>query len=184
MNKVFKVLLVATSLAPILLTYWFIEQVSAYDNEVTILENIKSNYWVGVYYLGVAIGLVGVFLLILRLARKKLEALPVKIDEIKTADNESLTFVLVYLLPLASEASGSFSVPVLIFVAVLFFFIVMTSNSYHFNPLLNLFGYHFYEVKVSGGITYILLSRKDITNSRSVKTVHLLTEYVIIEKMK
>ena len=158
------------------------EQVVVYNGNASFFENAKSNYLAGWYYLVFAALLVLLFLLILKLAKTNLEVLPVEIDEIKTADNESLTFVLVYLLPLASQASGGFSIPVLIFVAALFFFIVMTSNSYHFNPLLNLCGYHFYEVKVSGGVTYILLSKKDITNSKSVKAVHLLTEYVIIEK--
>jgi len=58
----------------------------------------------------------------------------------------------------------------------------MTSNIYHFNPLMNFFGIHFYEVKIAGGINYILLSKKNISNSKSIKYAYQLTEYMILEK--
>jgi len=43
-------------------------------------------------------------------------------------------------------------------------------------------GYHFYEAKVKGGITYILLSKKNVSTSKSIKEVYHLTEYMILEK--
>jgi len=181
LNRAVKTLLVATSLAPILLTYWFIEVVNAYQKELGIVENVKLYWDTGIVFLVSTVLLVILCLVIIRLARTRSETLPISIEEIKTADNESLGFILVYLLPLASGISEGFSVPILVFVAVLFFFIVMTSNSYHFNPLLNFFGFHFYEVKVSGGINYILLSRKNITNSKSINHAHQLTEYMLLE---
>ncbi len=174
--------MVATSLSPILLTYWFIEQVKIYDSNCSVFENFIENVSVGYGLFLFTIVLVIICLFIIRLARKQLESLPIEIEEIKTADNESISFILVYLLPLASGITDKFNLPILIFVAILFFFIVMTSNSYHFNPLLNFFGYHFYEVKVQGGINYILLSKKNITNSKSIKFAHQLTEYMILEK--
>lgn len=182
MNKLIKILLVATSLAPILLTYWFVEQVNEYNSCNDFIENLKSNYLIGIGYLVSTCAFVIICLLIIKLARIKIETIPITIEEIKTADNESIGFIIVYLLPLATGISENFSLPILVFIATLFFFIVMTSNSYHFNPLLSFFGFHFYEVKVSGGINYILLSKKNITNSKSIKSTHQLTEYMILEK--
>jgi hypothetical protein len=182
MNRFFKILLVSTSIAPILLTYWFIEQVNSWNTTLSLFENILCNWKEGIYYLLATVTLLLIFGLIIRFAKSRLEELPVIIEEIKTADNESVAFIIIYLLPLANGISDSFSFPILVFVAIIFFFIVMTSNAYHFNPLLNLIGYHFYEAKIQGGITYILLSKKNITNSKSINSVFHLTEYMILEK--
>lgn len=181
MNKVIKLFLVLTSLAPVLLTYWFVEQSNSYNNTKTLIENCIANYKVGSFYIISTIVLVAVFWLILYLSKNKLEKLPIVIDEIKSADNESISFILVYLLPLASKIENSVNIPVLIFISVLFFIIVFTSNSYHFNPLLNFIGYHFYEVKVQGGVTYVLLTRDSINNSKNIKSVSLISEYTILE---
>jgi len=181
-NKFTKILLVLTSLAPILLTYWFVSQVQVYDDSINLLENIQCNYLVGFGLLitTVVLALVCAFLLIR--SKKELELIPVSISEIKTADNESLAFILVYLLPLANQVSDKINVAVLIFVGILFFFTVSTSNAYHFNPLLSFLGYHFYEVKLENGVTYILLSKNNISDCKKIKTVSQLTEYMIIEK--
>jgi len=120
MNKIIKILLVSTSLAPILLTYWFIEQVKNYDVSVSFLSNIKSNFFVGIGFLISTVILVLICLIIIKLAKNNLEVLPIVIDEIKTADNESLVFIIIYLLPLANGVTNNFSIPILVFIAVLF----------------------------------------------------------------
>ena len=182
MNKFFKSLMVATSIAPIMLTYWFIEQDRHWNQHKSILQNAINNWKIGIGFLIATITLITLFYFIIKLATKRLEELKVAIDEIKTADNETLSFIFVYLLPVANGTTQNISIPTLIFVAVFFFLIVAFTNAYHFNPLINLLGYHFYEVKITGGITYLLLSRKRIDNSKSIKDVYLLTEYIILEK--
>lgn len=174
--------MVATSIAPVLFTYWFVEQVNHWNDSIGVFENIKCNWFYGLGYQIATLVLVGIFLTIVRLAKTQLEVLKIAIEEIKTADNETVSFIIVYLLPLANGVTDSFNVPILIFIAIFFFFIVLSTNSYHFNPLINLVGYHFYEVKVKGGITYILLSKKNVSTSKSIKEVYHLTEYMILEK--
>ena len=43
--------MVATSIAPVLFTYWFIEQVNNWNNNINLLENIKCNWTIGIVYL-------------------------------------------------------------------------------------------------------------------------------------
>ena len=74
-------------------------------------------------------------------SRHGLESLPVKIKAVKTVDTEIVGFLLIYLLPLINQSHNAISLPVLVFVAVIFFFIVYNSHAYHFNPLLGMFGY-------------------------------------------
>ncbi len=182
LNRLTKILLVATSLAPILLTYWFTGQVNSYNNSLSWLENLKCNWNIGISLLITTIILTSFCRLIIFQAKKHLEVIPIEIDEIKTSDNEALGFVLVYLLPLAGQVTNNFNLPVLIFIGALFFFIVATSNAYHFNPLLSILGYHFYEVKLKSGVTYIMISKRNLRKSKKIEKVGLLTEYMIIDK--
>ncbi len=90
-------------------------------------------------------------------------------------------FVLVYLLPLINRSALDIDGFVLVFVAIMFFIIVLTTNSYHFNPLIGFFGYHFYEVTVEGGITFVLMTKKNLTNCKAVRSVVQVSEYMILE---
>ena len=58
-------------------------------------------------------------------------------------DKEIVGFLLVYLLPLINQSQSTITVPALVFVAVIFFFIIYNSHAYHFNSLLGFFGYRF-----------------------------------------
>lgn len=118
---------------------------------------------------------------LVRLSGKKLEKLPVKIQAVRTVDKEIVGFLLVYLLPLINQTSNTINLPTLIFIAVIFFFIVQNSHAYHFNPLLGLFGYHFYEATLEGNIAYVLVTKQNIADCKSISQVVQLTEYMILE---
>ncbi len=169
LNKAAKLTLVATSLAPICLTLWFVEFSKAWD------------WQAGWVYLLVAVLLTLLCGGLVWLSGKKLEKLPVKIKAVKTVDKEIVGFLLVYLLPLINQTSNTISLPVLIFIAVIFFFIVQNSHAYHFNPLLGFFGYHFYEATLEGDITYVLITKQNIADCKSISQVVQLTEYMILE---
>ena len=169
LNKAAKLALVATSLAPICLTLWFVEFSKAWD------------WQAGQQYLLAATLLSLLCAGLVWLSGKTLEKLPVRIKAVKTVDKEIVGFLLVYLLPLINQTNNTISVPVLVFISVIFFFIVQNSHAYHFNPLLGFFGYHFYEVTIDGEITYVLITRKNIADCKSITHVVQLTEYMILE---
>lgn len=163
LNKAAKLALVATSLAPIFLTLWFVELSSAWETALPWSQNLVSHWKAGSAYLLAALVLSGLCfgLVWLSASRHGLERLPVKIKAVKTVDKEIVGFLLVYLLPLINQSQSNISLPVLVFVAVIFFFIVYNSHAYHFNPLLGFFGYHFFEVTIEGDITYVLITRQN-----------------------
>lgn len=169
LNKVAKLALVATSLAPICLTLWFVEFSKNWD--------WQQGWGFLVTALLMSITCYG----LLRLSVGKLESLPIKIKSIRTADKEIVGFLLVYLLPLIKQSTNTISTPVLVFVASLFFLIVYNAHVYHFNPLLGFFGYHFYEVTIEGDITYVLITRQSITHCKGISRVVQLTEYMILD---
>ncbi len=179
LNKVAKLAMVATSLAPICLTLWFVEISNSWDSKQAIGKNIAANWQVGVLYLIAAVLMSLLCFGLIWLSGRNLEKLPVKIKAVKTVDKEIVGFLLVYLLPLMNQGSSTISVSVLAFIAVIFFFIVYNSHAYHFNPMLGFFGYHFYEVSIEGDITYVLITRQNITDCKSITQVVQLTEYMI-----
>ena len=181
LNKAAKLTLVATSLAPICLTLWFVEFSKVWDNKLTFLKNIATNWQVGWGYLAATVLMSLLCFLLVWLSGKNLEKLPVKIKAVKTVDKEIVGFLLVYLLPLINQSNNTISLPALIFIAVIFFFIVQNSHAYHFNPLLGFFGYHFYEATLEGDITYVLITKQNIADCKSINQVVQLTEYMILE---
>jgi hypothetical protein len=185
LNKAAKLTLVATSLAPICLTLWFVEFSKAWDNKLTIFQNMVANWQVGWGYLVATVLMSLLCFLLVWLSGRNLEKLPVKIKAVKTVDKEIVGFLLVYLLPLmntsVNQTNNPISLSVLVFIAVIFFFIIQNSHAYHFNPLLGFFGYHFYEVTIEGDITYVLITRQHIADCKSISQVVQLTEYMILE---
>ena len=185
LNKAAKLTLVATSLAPICLTLWFVEFSKVWDSKLTIGKNIAANWQVGWGYLAATVLMSLLCFLLVWLSGRNLEKLPVKIKAVKTVDKEIVGFLLVYLLPLmntsVNQSNNTISLSVLIFIAVIFFFIVQNSHAYHFNPLLGFFGYHFYEATLEGDITYVLITKQNIADCKSITHVVQLTEYMILE---
>lgn len=181
LNKAAKLTLVATSLAPICLTLWFIEFSQAWEAKLSFWQNVTTHWQAGWFYLFATAVMSLLCFLLVWLSSQKLEKLPVKIKAVNTVDQEIVGFLLVYLLPLINQTTHTISLSVLIFIAVIFFFIVQNSHAYHFNPLLGVFGYHFYEVTIEGDITYVLITRQNIADCKSISHVVQLTEYMILE---
>ncbi|NTW84408.1 MAG: hypothetical protein HGB36_13805 [Chlorobiaceae bacterium] len=163
-----KLLLVLTAFAPVMLTfaavYWF-------DNKQIL----------ALALIGGAILLVFACVTVIKLSATRLATNPVHIKTIKPADKEIVGFVLAYLLPLA-RGSQFDGVPMFIVLGV-FLLVVMTSNAYHTNPLLGLIGYHFYEVTIED-VGYTLLSKRNLHNSKAIKTVVSLTDYMLLDVTK
>lgn len=173
MSNFAKLLLVATSFAPVLLTLAFVDW------------RRGEPFWYPSCYLIAAAMLTVVCALVLREASRRLEVLRLPIESVKPADKEIVGFVLSYLLPLINTWNvARVDVWVLWFVIAILFMIVWTSNAYHFNPLLGLGGYHFYEVTTQNKISFILISRQDVRQASSIGEVVQLTEYMILERKK
>ena len=163
-----KLLLVATAFAPVMIifavVYWF-------DNQHDLAYKLLAG----------ALILVIVCVAVIRLAAQQLAKNPVTIKTIKPADKEIVGFVLAYLLPLA-RGSQFDGVPMFVVLGV-FFLVIMTSDAYHTNPLLGLIGHHFYEVTIED-VGYTLLSRRNLHNTKAIKAVVSLTDYMLLDATK
>ena len=165
-SKILQFIMVVVSLAPVFLTLSFL---SFFGKE--------QNFNLGILYLAITIIMVITSWFLINIAKFKLEILPIKIKSVTSADKEILSFVFVYLLPLISIDTKT-----LIFILILFFFIAYTTHIYHFNPILGLFGFHFYEIEIENGTKFILMTKKTLFNTKQIKEVVQASNYILIDK--
>lgn len=163
-SKIMQIMLVTTSISPVLLTFWFKEFSDKWD------------FRDGIFYLIAAIFLLILLYVLIKIAMHKLEKVPLKITQISNADKESIPFIFSYIIPLLEIDK-----PMVIFLLILFFFIIFTTNIYHFNPMLGILGYHQYEVNIEGGSIFILITKKTLINVDQIKKVSQLTNYILID---
>lgn len=163
-----KALLISTAIAPIALVY----------------------AWVafGEGQLGLAFSLIVICLLLviscivlLQRGKKDLERFPFKPQSVEAADRENVAFMLLYLSPLFTSQFSQLNMTLLIPTILIFLLLTATGYNYHFNPLLGLVGWHFYKVSSSEGVTYVLITKKQLRNTSQIAEVGQLTEYILID---
>lgn len=116
----------------------------------------------------------------LKKAAVKLTKISFAVDEIKAVDNEVVAYIVTYLFPLVAPAADV-SLTAQAVVLLILAFVLATTNAFTFNPLLTMMGYHFYEAKCSSGVTYLLLSRNDITDVKAVSHVGRLSRHLVVD---
>jgi hypothetical protein len=170
MNRLGKMLLVATSLTPIL--------------AVCGLNSLMHNRWeAAAWFFGIFVVFTLLFVYVLFVVRRMLPTQDMVTDKVKPADKEVLAFLLSYLLPFFARDSTEFTGEVLsaVIVVVVIGLIVFHSSAYTFNPLLAIIGFHFYEVE-SGGMTYLLITRHHLAKPQNKLVVRHLCDYIFIDE--
>ncbi|WP_454752054.1 hypothetical protein [Cupriavidus necator] len=166
-----KFLLALTAMSPVALT-WAVADYGrrGYDREQLIV-------------IGIAAILALCCMLVLQIGTRSLTKISFSVEELKAVDNEVVAYIVTYLFPLIAPASD-ISVPAQALVLGLLALVLSTSNAFTFNPVLSLLGYHFYEVKCSSGVSYLLLSRSDITDVKMVQKVGRLSKHLMLDLTK
>ncbi len=117
--------------------------------------------------------------LVIHQATRRLARISFVVNEVRAVDNEVVGYIVTYLFPLISpaEVNGASLGFVLLVLAV----VLSASHAFTFNPLLTLLGYHFYEVKCASGISYLLMSKSDITDVKQVRRVSKISNYLMLD---
>ena len=125
--------------------------------------------------------LAGICWLVLTKWAKRLETFPFKCESVEPADQENISFLLLYLSPLFVDKISDVNFNILVPALGVYAFLLATSYTYHFNPLISMMGWHFYKVGTKEGISYILLTRKRLRNIDRIEKVGQLTGYMLID---
>ena len=170
MNRFGKLLLVVSSLAPVFGAYAV--------NAVSRKENGAA-----AWYAGIGLGLAIVCLLIIHACHKHLAREPLKVKKVVVADKQTLTFLIIYLLPMLTRDVLTLEGDILTttYVFGIIGLAVYHSNAFTFNPILAFSGYHFYEVESQGGMTYLLLTKQIIRSQEKELSVVGISDYIFLE---
>jgi len=168
LNWLAKLLLTSTAIAPVLITYAWVAYQASEALQAAIL-------------LVACMTLIVICILVLRYARKHLERANFSATTVEAADRENMGFLLLYLLPLFTAQFDSLNWQVWVPAIAIFAAVVATGYSYHFNPLLGLMGWHFYKVGTEEGVTYVLITKKQLRRATGAIKVGQLTEYIVLD---
>lgn len=168
MNLLGNFLLTSTAVAPVVLVYAII---SLFENDLLL----------AFVLVGICAILVTLCLVLLKHISSHVPTSSLSITGIDSADKESLGIMVLYLVPFMRLSPSDFSWTLLIPVVALFVALVATGTSYHFNPLLNFFGWHFYKIDTKEGLKYLFITKKRPCNVRRPITVGELTKHTLID---
>ena len=164
LNSFAKILLMATSLSPVL-------------GAVAVNQFARHEpwpRWCG--WLIAAVLLVVLCWALLRYAARNAQQHQFCIKEFERNDKEVLAFLLAYLLPFVSSKDMAFSGEWLTgaYIFGVIFLVFAHAGAFHFNPVMGLLGYHFYSVKNGDGVSNLLISKAELRRpGKDVQTVRL-----------
>ena len=162
------ILLTGTAMAPVGLTY----------GAMAILEGA---YLPGLVLIAACLVLWLACLGLLATAKGTFERVNVAISSVELVDRDSMGILVLYLFPLIGGTFGELTWHLLVPLGVIFLSLVVTSHYHHFNPLLNLLGWHYFRIQTKGGISYLLISKRELRSSAELLVLAQLTKYTLIE---
>jgi len=168
MNKLARLLLTASSIAPVCFTLMFIGWMS------------DSNWLLKYSFFTCLISWV-LCISLIKVAERKLETLYKNVSTLSPANKEVTNYFLSYLFPLLGTDSIAEKKEYAIFFYISLLIYISFSENYNFNPVLSLHGYKFYEAEDDTGVGFVLISREIITDIKDKAfSVVQLTDYTYL----
>jgi len=142
---------------------------------------VAKHRWlaVAILFIGTC-GLLGMYLY-LRYAGR-LAPIQIKVAAVQRLDPEAMSYIVSYVIPFLAVPFGGWEQGV----ALSIFFLVLgvlyvNSNMIHINPMLNLTGYHLYEVTLENGGVHSLIAHRRVLRGATLYVVKL-GEDILLEK--
>jgi hypothetical protein len=152
LNWFARLLLVSTALSPIL--------GAVAVNQYTLKKPLSA--WLP--WVVISVFLVFICWALLRYVARSGQKHTIDIGQFEDKDKEVLAFLLAYLLPFAAAkdilAEVHWLTAAYVFGIILLVF--THARAVHFNPMMGLLRYHFYNVKDRDGVSMLLMSRREL----------------------
>lgn len=148
---------------------------------------IAMRGWSDSRYLGGGLAVVAIFSVVvlfifIRNARK-LTADKITVDSIISRDGDAMSYIVTYLLPFLavklSDVTDAASLGIVLFVIAVLY---VNSNMIYTNPVLNIAGYHIFEIQDAEGKTVALICKRAYVRTGSEIDVISIGDYVLLEK--
>lgn len=149
---------------------------------ISIVEFINKNYILALVFIILFVVLFVLQINIQRLASKKLVPKNINVTKLSRDDNSKISLLYIsYLGPflqLLINKKIDIIKAILILVGIL---LVVLSHKGLDNPILKVMGFKTYNIETEHGIDYILLSKRDIRDRKTIRKVFRLTENRLME---
>ncbi len=107
----------------------------------------------------------------------------IRVASVASRDGDAMSYIVTYLLPfLAVHLSDATDVGSLGIVILVIGFLYVNSNMIYTNPVLNIAGYHTFEVDDGDGKTTALICKRAYVRVNSELDVISMGDYVLLEK--
>lgn len=169
LGKALRILLALTAVAPLSVSLTYVFAAREQNLQLSLIAAFSC----------ILLGAIALW--VMEFAGKRLERLPVAIKKAKSADKEVIGFFLAYALPLVFKGGEVPDLGAWLLAAGILLFVLWSTHAMQANPVLGLFGFHFYEVETADGITYLLISKRRINSVQSIQHVVQLSEYGVLE---
>jgi hypothetical protein len=115
---------------------------------------------------------------------QRIGAFKVNLAGIQRRDGDAMSYIVSYVIPFMSVPFSGWEQGV----ALSIFFVVLgilyvNSNMIHINPMLNLGGYHLYEVTLEDGGVHSLISHRRVARGQPLAVIKI-GEDILLEKRK
>jgi len=128
--------------------------------------------WAAASLLAGCIGLVGLAVYIRTSSR--ISPLTISVENMSRHDGEAMSYIVTYLLPFialpSTDLASGISLAVFLLVLAILY---INSDMLHINPMLNLMGWHLYEVTLPNSETYTLIAKKRIRKGMKVQVIQM-----------
>lgn len=120
---------------------------------------------------------------LIQTCRRNLELIYIQVDTVSERDRLASCFSYIsYAIPMVTFFFSGINIYYLIFGSIFVILMFMRINGVADNPVLLLFGYHLYAVKLTTGVSdCTLISKRVIRNSTQIRRVHRMRDYLYLE---
>lgn len=176
MSKPIKILWTVISYAPLMLVCG----IAVFIDSLTT-KQVTEKVWVGCLVFGIGIICIFVCRVLLAFAKKHLPQRKLSVISASPGDTNSLSSMIAYLLPVVTLSITDVNLWVLCAMIALIILMLLWTKAIFVNPIVYFWGYRYYDIQVSSGMSYILLSRKKRFNPKEVGAVIELFDEIYME---
>ncbi len=124
------------------------------------------------------LGLAGVSLYLFTV--QKLNPLSIEVAAVRRRDGEAMSYIVTYLLPFLAVPFSTVEQSIgLGIVFVVLGILYVCSDMIHINPMLNLLGFHIYEIELKNGDIYSIIARGRVRRGRTLSAVKVADDILL-----
>lgn len=112
--------------------------------------------------------------------KKHGEKISVNFKYARADNNSNMDYCLFYLSPLLNLKNDIIELWILVIIAFVFVIVKTASADCSFNPILRIFGWHFYNIETHDNVAHLVMTKKPIRNTKNPIEAVRMTEYVLL----